>query len=144
MIRPYWTFMSLPELSHLNKEQRRKLIDNYAPSAEFPIIVKCGVFAIFGGTVFTSIVFGLIERHAIMLGNPFDLFVLSTSIVSVFIVAYQVYLQAVRASLRNYLKQALRGEKVPMCLDCGYNLEVSTDDRCPECGARVRVPRSDS
>ena len=130
--------MSLPELAHLEKDQRRKLINDCAGSfPEGKIIVKCGFFGLICGFIIASIVHGMIGNRE---WGVFGMILAPSCMVIVFVLTYQFYLQAVRASLRNYVKQAMRGEKMPMCLECGYNLSACTTERCPECGAPVRVP----
>lgn len=57
------------------------------------------------------------------------------------LVVYQVQLFLVRIYLRIHLVDAARSERLPLCMQCGYNLEGLASDRCPECGRSRLGPR---
>ena len=39
-----------------------------------------------------------------------------------------------RRNARRHLRKELVALKIPICLECGYDLRGQTDARCPECG----------
>lgn len=57
------------------------------------------------------------------------------------LVVYQVQLFLVRIYLRIHLVDAARTERLPLCMQCGYNLKGLASDRCPECGRSTLGPR---
>jgi DNA repair exonuclease SbcCD ATPase subunit len=44
------------------------------------------------------------------------------------------------AALRSELAASFAGHRPPFCLHCGYDLRVTSADRCPECGRPVVIP----
>ena len=54
---------------------------------------------------------------------------------------FQLQMILLRSSIRLKIMNSLRGERVPVCLKCGYDQTGNQSDRCPECGAPVRVPQ---
>ena len=44
-----------------------------------------------------------------------------------------------RAGERRFLQLYTRDGRLLKCFDCDYDLRAVTTDRCPECGARIRV-----
>lgn len=134
----YWTVGTIPEFDHLSDEQRRQLLK------------RCVGWRTYGALISRSFLVGLLASVAIFAALspivpsesaaiPFwsVLLVIAT-------VCYHLLLLRVRAALRLELKQTFRGEVLPLCLKCGYNLESVDGNHCPECGAAIRVPAASS
>jgi len=130
----YWTIGTIPELDHLAGEQRRQLLK------------RCVGWRTYAALIARSLLVGLLASVAIFAAlSPI---VPSTSaavpfwtvLLVIAIAFYHFLLLRVRSALRLELKQTFRGEVLPMCLKCGYNLESVDGNRCPECGAPIRVP----
>lgn len=54
------------------------------------------------------------------------------------VLMYQVKLIRLRGQLRIHLEKLARKQRLPMCLNCGYDHEGLVSDTCPECGMRLR------
>ena len=57
---------------------------------------------------------------------------------------YQWHLIRIRGQLRIYLEQVARKQQLPLCLNCGYNLQGLPGPLCPECGAGIRPRNEDA
>ncbi len=134
-MRFFWTFRSLPELNHLTEEQKQQVIRSAVTGkvrrALAFKVVAAGVF--FGGI--SAAVFA--NWAAVAMGA------VAAVLFGAFIGAltFQVEMTDIRLTLRRFLFEHFRGEKLPVCFRCGYNLTGNPTDRCPECGANVRVPQ---
>ena len=83
-------------------------------------ILAGGVFSVFAMGMADLRVFGWPAAIALMFGA---------------LICYQFQIISIRGQLRIYLEQAARRQKLPLCLNCGYNVAGLQSDRCPECGA---------
>jgi hypothetical protein len=59
----------------------------------------------------------------------------------VFVAAFQFQFIRQRSQLRLELMKSFKGQRLPVCLACGYDQSANITDRCPECGARIRSPK---
>jgi uncharacterized paraquat-inducible protein A len=57
------------------------------------------------------------------------------------VLVYQCCLIRIRGQLRIYLERTGRTQRLPMCLNCGYDHEGLTSDICPECGMPLKCNR---
>ncbi len=129
----YWTIKQLPEVKHLTPEQwaslteRVDLADIYWSLGRRSCLLA-GIAGIIGWSVFasTSVQIAAVAAAIAFTGT------------AVFI--WRLLLLRIRAALRLTLKQQLRGQRLPVCLDCGYDVRGGESDRCPECGALVVPP----
>ena len=53
------------------------------------------------------------------------------------VVSYQFFITRIRGQLLMYLEKRAREQRLPLCLNCGYNLKGLAGDVCPECGAKI-------
>ena len=130
----YWRIGSFPELQHLSDGERAELLD---VCVGWRGATRNVVRSLAGGMILGVVAAG---ASAALAGNA--LFVASAFIIAWAvgtILAYQVYLIRFRGQLIIYLEQAAKTKRLPLCLNCGYNLTGLRDDRCPECGRRVSV-----
>ncbi len=133
MTRLCWRLSRLPELEHLSRGQRHALLKMIAlKRVYFKLVTSSIVY----GSIVTAVV-ALVARQAAAIP------LLAVAMVGVFsvLISYQVQMAYIRITLRAQLVDGLRGKRLPVCLRCGYDLGHATTDRCPECNARIRVPR---
>lgn len=129
-----WTFNGIPELSHLGADEKRQLIRQaVGVRGRVSLFVR-------------SILFGMVFSGALamFIGWRSELYVYIVTPCGLLLAIawWQIELLRIRSELRQVVKDAFRGERLPACLKCGYDLRGSAVDPCPECGAPVRVPRN--
>ena len=133
-----WTFHSLPELNHLDDDQKRGLI---ARCVDWRIRAKLFGRSLLVGLFFAGVAMGIIAQWTPW---QFTLAAGSCVLAGAFVLWFQFEFLRIRSALRAHLKQALQGQRLPVCLSCGYNLTGTTGDRCSECGASVILPTTTS
>ena len=131
----YWSFNSLPELSHLGPEARQTLlrrhvgwnrwIDMLIPPAFIGLLCALAVSSLMDG--FPRSIMSLLVFAGLAL-------VIATAV-------YQFSMLRIRAALRLQIMRELRGQQLPSCLKCSYDLAGIEASRCPECGSPVKVPK---
>ncbi len=129
----YWTIGALPELNHLSERERHHVLRTCAgPSVYFRLFRT----AIFYGLATAAISLTIVSRYV-----PRDTTLIVSGIAAVLtvIVSYQFCMRIIRADLRLTLINGFRGERLPICLGCGYDLKGIEGDQCPECGKGVVV-----
>lgn len=133
-----WTIRTLPELSHLTVAQRRELLKRYVGSRTyFAILLRS--FLVAAATLAALAFFGAYSVGDAL--SPVPAMVITSFLaMGAGIIWYRFSLLRIRAAVRYHLKIALKGDVLPVCLTCGYNLQSAVADRCPECGATTRVP----
>ena len=129
----YFRLTSLPELRHLTLSERRELIRTSIGSS----ITR----SIFPRSLGFGIMFGIVEMaliHASWLRDQFPAWftLFLTSTVSTFVI-YWIYLVRIRGGVLLYVEAQRKSHRLPMCLECGYNLEGVANSTCPECGAHI-------
>lgn len=135
-IKLCWTFMSMPELASMEPPARRRYIRSHAGRCpEFSVLANAAFLAMIAGGVIVSIIAGVVS-----LSSPTLTLLLIGCIFVTVPVLYQFTLLRVRAALRYTVMKAYRGERVPFCFNCGYDLRGVDSEHCPECGSRTRVP----
>jgi uncharacterized paraquat-inducible protein A len=123
----------MPELSHLKPDDRRRLLANVkAGRLMTGIIVRS-----LGMSLLAALIAGALISWPSRMVSILAACVVGTL---VFSAIYHGHMLFIRAQIRFHMMKASRGERVPVCLKCGYDLIASQQDRCPECGAPVRVP----
>jgi hypothetical protein len=128
-----WSISSLPELKHLSEKARRALVKRSVP--------RFFGFRLWGRSLIGGFLFGLVASSllGIVLGER-SVF-LTPAIIGVCTLAvYQWEILRIRSALRLHLKQTYKGRRIPICMACGYDTSNVSQDRCPECGASLRVP----
>jgi hypothetical protein len=120
----YWSIASFPELQHLEETDRRKILTN---SGSRRILIRMVWLSITVGAILSVIsmqIMGLLTWPILLAAFLFWA-----------PAVYQFQIILVRGQLRLYLERAARRQKLPLCLNCGYNIEGLQSERCPECGA---------
>jgi hypothetical protein len=126
----YWSIRSFPELQHLSESDRETLMRQ----------CKCGraVWNIACSSVIWGFLFGYnfsdFSLPSPWLGSATS-FVLFGLLGDGFY--YQFLLRQIRRHLREYLRDAARRQRLPMCLNCGYSTNGLVTNTCPECGAGI-------
>ena len=131
----HWRIGSLPELAHLSPRRRRQLLRrNLSVWAYVAVASRCVVLGIVAAPLAGLTVAGTSTTLARMMMLPAFLLVV--------LLTYQRWVRRTRSDLQAYLREAHAGASLPVCLECGYDLEGIEADRCPECGEWVKVPGS--
>ena len=127
-----WTISSFREFSHLTPAQRRALLASIGPRR---VAVAYILRSLFVGFV-VGAAFALLFRRSVV-AEP-----LGIGLALVVAVGwYRFELLRLRARIRNEIMYLSRGEQLPACLRCGYDLQDAAErSLCPECGAAVKVP----
>lgn len=134
----FWRIESFPEMQHLSSEDRKRLVRDCAPRRYlFGMIMESllwgggYVAAVSGGVTYCM---GMPD--VLIGGASWGGFVLGAALV------YQFKLIRLRGQMRIHLEKLARQQRLPMCLNCGYDHEGLVSDTCPECGMRL-LPTDD-
>ena len=133
-MRLFWTLRSLPELNHLDEQQKREVI---RASMTWRHHLRMSMKVLLGATFFGMLPGSYLARG----GDPWVIVItimLSGAVAGLFV--FQLEMANIRRSLRRFLFDHFRGKRLPVCLRCGYDLTDNQTDRCPECGANVVMP----
>jgi len=127
----HWFISQFPELDHLEAHQRAQLLRGL-PWWTYPLILAAAVIPSLplGALTTAWLAMTLRSGAAALFGIP----------VAVATAAglYVYQLSRVRRVMRREIAEAFRGERLPFCFKCGYNLRDSDAPHCPECGSPVR------
>ena len=124
----YWLISQFPELDHLEPRQRAQVLA-HVPWWTYPVMVgRAALSALFIGAITAGLLAAGFGTDAAAFGA-----VPVAGAIAVFFYRYQ--LARLRTAMRRTILEALRGERLPFCFQCGYNLRDSIADRCPECGS---------
>lgn len=78
-----------------------------------------------------------------VLSPTFNLMFIAIVFVACAVTHHVRQLEQVRQVMRRQIAEAFAGEMPPFCFECGYDVRVAgVMDVCPECGARLLLPRS--
>ena len=134
-MRLHWTFGSLPELGHLAPKERREVLRRARAT---PVWIGMIVRAALWGLLLGGATGALLQTSGA--SETMSIACSSVAVVIVSVVEFQVQFLSQRGAMRREIMQSLRGQRLPVCLKCGYNQSGNATDRCPECGAPTRVP----
>lgn len=125
-----WLINHFPELDHLEPEQRRQALAQ-VPWWLYPAMLGlAGVAALIVGVVVAALVFEFSgSKKFAVLGLPVA--------VGAVVPLYCLQLSLIRRAVRRTIYDAFRGERLPFCLGCGYDLRASETPRCPVCGSNA-------
>jgi uncharacterized paraquat-inducible protein A len=127
----YWTIGSFPELNHLEPEERAAILRRLPRWTSLKIILRAARPAFFFAVIPMAFVGGVpVSVRAIAFLIVF---------VPVGICFYLSYIGRIRIQMRETIAEAFRGERLPFCMNCGYDLRAAAEERCPECGAAVKA-----
>jgi hypothetical protein len=130
----YWTIGSFPELEYLEPQERAQLLQRVPWTTIYAKIISRYVFL---GVLVGLLGVAIVQRE-FNLTEPIAFLV---PMVLVVIAGYVHELNRMRRSLRRTIIDAFRGQKLPFCMNCGYDLRAAERNRCPECGAAVMVTK---
>lgn len=133
-MRFIWSFRAIPELNHLDEQQRRDLISR---CVNWRVRVSFAGESLFVGLFCSWVAMVLVAGWV---SKPLMLVAGGLVMAAGSMLWFQFEFLRIRAALRLHLKQAFRGQRLPVCLNCGYNLTGTTSTRCSECGHTVIVP----
>ena len=144
----YWTIGSLPELEHLPPKQRKALLQRCVhPGVYLQILVRAVLIGFFWllVTLLALLTLGWAttgRADSVVNGMPFQWRAAGSAAIVVFFLVfdYQMQLRGIRLQIREAIFRASAGDRLPVCLKCGYDLEGAAGDRCPECGTNINVP----
>ncbi len=128
----YWRVGQFPELNHLTAEERERILRHLPRSTYFLMVARAFV---------VTVVVALLTGARLAKVSP-ALCLTTIAAVSLggTVVVYQLQIRHFRRVMRRSIAMAFRGERLPFCLGCGYDLRGSNSDACPECGAMTIVP----
>lgn len=138
----YWRLSSLPELAHLRESDRRELLHRHLPRGTWRSIISSMVGLGFVAAIVTTVTLSGLRRNGQPMVEPMGavtLFLIAFTLVAA--ITYQFRILQIRSQLRRFLKDAFKGERLPMCIECGYDMHGTSQDHCPECGSACRVPK---
>ena len=127
-MRIHWTIGGFPEFENIPRQARRAMIRRVVGMDTYITLIGHGLLV--GGLL---AVCGMMITAGQM---PWPI-LLTTFLVGGFGM-YQYGLLRIRGQLRIALHDGFVGERLPICLQCGYDLEQGMGERCPECGAGVQ------
>ena len=134
----HWRMGTFVELEHLSDEDRDRLLNACGGRRTMGMmIVRSALFGVVFG-FFAARLFG----GRLPMAMFFGLFGLATVLGAV--IVYQVQIIRIHGALGIFLDRMAGNEQLPMCLRCGYSLEGSSSDRCPECGFPIAADPSSS
>ena len=122
-----WSIRQFPELEHLSDEQRELLLKRVPFGFTIRVLIK--------STVMGTIVIGLVRSLFASIFSPaFSAYMfLIVPVLAIWI--YLNLLRDTRRQLRTEVARAFAGERLPFCLNCGYDFQGLHSDKCPECGS---------
>ncbi len=121
----YWRIRSLPELDHLTGEQRSALLKR---CVGWWFMCRQVIFCLLIGIAVTGC---LGSQLHIAIAAPIGLLIVMA--------AYQFDIHRTRVDIQMQIIEMYRGQQLPICLNCGYDLRSIEVSQCPECGAAVRA-----
>jgi len=135
----HWRISSFPELEHLSDAERLQILRRHVG---WWFYVKAIFISIIQGLAVGIVLSFPLNICAYYLGasnKTFEIigFVTSLAIISGIIGSYQYFINRVRGQLRMYLEKAAKEQPLPLCMNCGYNIEGAKESRCPECGVKI-------
>lgn len=134
-MRMLWTFSSMPEFEHLSPRGRQRILRAAG-------VGKAWVW-IFARSVFIGMLAHAASYNTILtkVASP-EVRMIAAATVGLLVAAavMQAQMHLTRITMRAQIMKLLRGECVPVCLKCGYDQAGNPTERCPECGASIRVP----
>jgi hypothetical protein len=125
----YWTIGSFPELDHLEPHERARLMRLVPWWIYAKIISRYALLGLIIGLPVSAII--SMESG----GAPVP--IMLGMMIPVVIAGYIYELKRMRRSLRETIAEAFRGQTLPFCMNCGYDLRAAVGEECPECGAAV-------
>jgi len=137
----FWRIESFPELSHLAPADRKRLVQSSVGRLfQVALLLNCTVV---GGVLGT--LSGLLIASMLGIAGTTMAVVLALVAAPVgMVLMFQLNLIRMRGELRIYLEQVAQTQRLPMCLNCGYDHQGLTSDVCPECGKPLPSPRNGS
>lgn len=130
----YWRIQSLPELNHLTDEQRQALAATGIFRKARRGLITAGIWV---ALPLTGLCNALFQKWLVT--PELSWIALTSAFILGFVVGYQFFLRRVRIDIREAIVEAYRGERLPVCLKCGYPLEGIEGGKCPECGHGIMV-----
>jgi hypothetical protein len=133
-----WRISEFPELGHLPEDERRALLRQCVGARTYTRLIGQAVFV---GIVAGGALWAGLARSAppwlLAAGVP-------AALVGASAAWYQLILWRIRISVRTQIMDGFAGQRVPVCLRCGYDVAGVRGDRCPECGAPIHGPDSET
>jgi hypothetical protein len=125
-----WLISQFPELDHLEADQRAQVLAR-VPWWTYPLVTASAIVPaiLLSAAIGACVAIGLRSIAAAIIIVPL------TATTAIGLYAYQ--LSRLRTTMRRAIADAFRGERLPFCFECGYNLRDSDAARCPECGGPV-------
>jgi hypothetical protein len=125
----HWHISQFPELDHLEPDQRAHVL-RQVPWWTYPIVIARAVIpSLVVGAIAGVWMADTLRWYAAALVLP----------IAVALAAglYGYQLARVRSIMRRVIADGFRGERMPFCFKCGYDLRGLASIRCPECGSDV-------
>ncbi|HVP72118.1 MAG TPA: hypothetical protein VMS30_00170 [Phycisphaerales bacterium] len=124
----------MPEFAHVTPDGRRRILRSARAA-------RAWAFMAAKSALLGFLAYVIVSNLSTLSSQP-NLRIVAGATAGVLVAALimQVHLCLARLTMRAQIMNLLRGERVPVCLRCGYDQSGNESDRCPECGASVRVP----
>lgn len=130
----YWTVAQFPEVCDLDPSRKRRLLAFVPRTFYLQLVLRS-----FGFALPVDAVAWLFWRGVVPL--PFDGILFALLLAPLALFRYAIYLRALRVDVQSAIFDGSRGQRLPVCLHCGYDLRGTATDACPECGRNVHAPR---
>ena len=124
----------MPEFEHLTPDGRRRILRSARASRAWTLMATKSALLGFLAYIFVSSLPALSSPTYVRIVAGVTVGVLVAALVM------QVYLRLARLTMRAQIMNLMRGERVPLCLKCGYDQSGNQTNRCPECGTSICVP----
>jgi hypothetical protein len=133
-----WRIESFRELEHLSPADRKRLVRACVSRVDrLWMLAYCVIIGGVLGLLAGGLVAAVLGIARTSMGPALAFAAAPVGVVLV----YQCSLIRIRGQLRTYLERVGRMQRLPMCLNCGYDHEGLTSDICPECGMPLNADR---
>ncbi len=131
-----WTIAALPELQGLTTAERRTLLQGtFSIRSRIIEVVRRGLVALLA-----ALCTGAVMHHLTRQADIAALVAVAVLVVG-FLALHLWRIGSIRRQLQWEIVERHRGQRLPLCLKCGYDLTQNDQStrQCPECGAGVWV-----
>ena len=135
-----WTFGMMPELEHLSPDEKSRILRTCVKRGT---LVWLWAQSVVLGLLIASLV--VTSAYILLTGDvrtgPSGLAILFYFIfIPIVIILWcQMQMHRIRRQLRKAIVDSTQTDRLPVCLNCGYDPRGTASDRCPECNASLKT-----